>query len=143
MQRWLKFGLVGMIGIVIQSLMLELLTRYLKLNYLLAIALAVEIALLHNFFLHQKWTWKDRVSNTLTATLNRLLLFNCTVGIISISSNLIFMKMLVGWLHLPIQLANLSIIAACSFFNFLITNHYIFRKPLAQSSFSKRASVIP
>jgi putative flippase GtrA len=143
MQRWLKFSLVGMLGVVIQTLILELLTRYLKLNYLLAIALAVEIALLHSFFLHQKWTWKDSVSNTLTATLNRLLLFNCTVGVVSISSNLIFMKMLVGWLHLPIQLANLSIIAACSLFNFLITNQYVFRQPLPQSKFSKRASVIP
>ncbi len=140
MQRWLKFSLVGMVGVVSQSLILELLTRYLKLNYLIAIALAVEIALLHNFFLHQKWTWKDRGCRT--TTLNRLLLFNCTVGIVSISSNLIFMKILVGWLHLPIQLANLAIIAACSLLNFLITNNYVFRKP-RQSNFSKRASVIP
>lgn len=58
--RWLKFNLVGGIGIVVQMLTLVMLKTGLHFNYLLATALAVETAVIHNFFWHERFTWADR-----------------------------------------------------------------------------------
>jgi putative flippase GtrA len=49
--RWVKFNAVGGIGILVQLGTLTLLRSGLGVNYLLATALAVEAAVLHNFFL--------------------------------------------------------------------------------------------
>ena len=58
--RWLKFNLVGGIGIAVQLLALVLLKTGLHLNYLVATALAVETAVIHNFLWHERFTWADR-----------------------------------------------------------------------------------
>ena len=60
--RWLKFNFVGLIGIGVQLLALALLKSGLHLNYLLATALAVETAVVHNFLWHERFTWRDRVA---------------------------------------------------------------------------------
>ena len=58
--RWLKFNLVGGIGIAVQLLILVVLKAGLHFNYLIATALAVEIAVIHNFLWHERFTWADR-----------------------------------------------------------------------------------
>ena len=57
--RWMKFNLVGGVGIAVQLLMLWLLTLC-GVGYMLATALAVESAVLHNFVWHERFTWIDR-----------------------------------------------------------------------------------
>ena len=60
--RWCKFNLVGGMGIVVQFAALFLLKGALHFNYLLATAIAVEAAVVHNFVWHEQFTWVDRVS---------------------------------------------------------------------------------
>jgi len=60
--RWCKFNFVGGIGIVVQFAVLFFLKSVLHLNYLVATALAVEIAVLHNFLWHERFTWVDRLT---------------------------------------------------------------------------------
>jgi putative flippase GtrA len=55
-ERWLKFNAVGGIGIGVQLVVLAGLKSGLELNYLLATAVAVEVAVLHNFFWHERFT---------------------------------------------------------------------------------------
>ena len=100
--RWLKFNAVGAAGIVVQLAALALLASGLGLNYLVATALAVEVAVLHNFFWHQRFTWVDRASLGTRDTLARLLKFNLTNGGLSILGNVVSMRLLVGQLHLRI-----------------------------------------
>jgi putative flippase GtrA len=59
--RWLKFNFVGGIGIVVQFLALFVLKSVLHFDYLIATALAVEMAVVHNFVWHERFTWRDRV----------------------------------------------------------------------------------
>src|SRR5207237_8971860 len=59
--RWLKFNAVGGIGMLVQLGTLAVLTNGLRVNYLLATALAVEAAVIHNFLWHERFTWADRV----------------------------------------------------------------------------------
>ena len=125
--HYLKFNLVGALGIIVQLLALQFFIAILGLNYLMATGLAVEVAILHNFALHERWTWSDRPHRNRTESVYRLLRFNSTTGAISIIGNLILMKILSGRLHFPIPLANLLSIASCSLFNFLIANNFVFR----------------
>jgi putative flippase GtrA len=131
-RRWLKFNLVGGIGIGVQLAALWMLVHVLRCNYLLATGLAVEMAVLHNFVWHHRFTWSDRI---LADRMNRhwrdiarrLLQFNMTNGVVSILGNLILMRLLAGALHVPVLLANVTSIAACSLVNFLLSETFVFR----------------
>lgn len=124
-RRWLKFNTVGAIGIAVQLAALAVLKSLLHVEYLWATALAVETAVLHNFVWHERWTWKGRVEKK--GVLVRLARFNLTTGAISILSNLIFMRLLVGQLHMQYLVANLLSIAATSIANFLLSELFVFR----------------
>ena len=125
--RWLKFNLVGGIGIAVQLCALWIFTRAFHSNYLVATALAVETAVLHNFLWHQRFTWADRMQGDWRDSALRLLQFNLTNGVVSVLGNLILMRALVGGLHLQILLANAVSIASCSLVNFLLSETYVFR----------------
>jgi putative flippase GtrA len=124
-RRWLKFNAVGAIGIVVQLAMLAVLKSLLHVEYLWATALAVEAAVLHNFLWHERWTWKGRVAEK--GMLLRLVRFNLTTGAVSILANLVFMRLLVGQLHMQFLVANLLSIAATSLANFLLSEWFVFR----------------
>ena len=126
-RRWLKFNLVGGIGIVVQLAVLGILNGILKLDYLPATALAVEAAVLHNFIWHERFTWADRASVTRREAFMRLVRFNLTAGAVSILGNLLLMRLLVGLAHLPSLPANLVSIAGCSLVNFLVSEFIVFR----------------
>jgi len=126
-RRWLKFNLVGAIGIVVQLAVLGILNGVLRLDYLPATALAVEAAVLHNFLWHERFTWADRASVTRRQALLRLVRFNVTTGAVSILGNLLLMRALVSVAHLPPLVANLVSIAGCSLMNFLASEYVVFR----------------
>ncbi len=127
--RWLKFHTVGLIGIFVQLGALTLFRGVLQINYLMATALAVEIAVLHNFVWHERWTWAERTRRRTSrwSVLGRLLQFNLTTGLLSILSNLVVMRALVGALHMHYLPANLLSIAAASLVNFLLSEFFVFR----------------
>lgn len=118
--RLLRFNVVGFIGIVVQLATLWLLAAHT--HYLLATALAVEAAVLHNYCWHWKWTWADR--NAPPASFWR---FQSTTGFVSILGNLFGIELLAGYLHLPLLVANLISIALIYVFNYLVSDRYVFR----------------
>jgi putative flippase GtrA len=120
--RWLKFNLVGGIGIAVQLLMLALLKTGFHLGYLIATALAVEVTVIHNFLWHERFTWADREG----AGFTRFMKFNLTTGLFSIAGNLLLMKLLVGSAHVNYLLANGITITACSVVNFLVSDGFVF-----------------
>lgn len=124
--RWLKFNLVGGFGIAVQLAALLGLKSGLHLNYLLATALAVEAAVVHNFIWHERYTWADRVQRSWRRSLPRLLRFNLTTGGVSIAGNLALMKLMVGPGHLNYLIANSVAIAVCSLLNFLLSEEWVF-----------------
>jgi dolichol-phosphate mannosyltransferase len=124
--RWMKFNLVGAVGIAVQLAALWLLTS-LGLNYMLATGLAVETAVVHNFFWHERFTWIDRQKGNHSGSTTRLLRFNFSNGLISIAGNLLCMRLLVGEAHLRPILANLISIAFCSLVNFVVSDRWVFR----------------
>ncbi len=130
LRRLLKFHMVGVIGIGVQLCFLFVFRTVLHLNYLLATALAVECAVLHNFLWHEHFTWSDRSGGS-SGSLRRLLRFNLSTGLISIVGNLVLMRLLVGSLHLQYMLANILSIGACSLLNFWASDQMVFQAELA------------
>jgi putative flippase GtrA len=125
--RWLKFNAVGAVGIGVQLAVLTALKSGLGLNYLLATGMAVEAAVLHNFFWHERFTWADRRGHS---SFERLAKFNLTTGAISILGNLVAMKLLFEVGHLEYLFANLLSIAGCSIVNFLVVDRAIFLREI-------------
>jgi len=124
--RWLKFNLVGGIGIGVQLGCLALLKS--RMNYLAATAIAVEIAVLHNFVWHERFTWKDRPGGT-RERLMRLLRFHLGNGAVSILGNMGLMWLFVGLIHMKrVLVANAIAIAVCSFLNFALGEWFVFRQ---------------
>ena len=130
LRHWLKFNAVGAMGIIVQLTALVIFRSGLKLNYLVATALAVETAVLHNFIWHERWTWVERTRLSRSAIFSRLLRFNCTTGVISILGNLLFMRVFVGWVHLPYIIGNMLSIASCSLLNFIVSDQLVFQPAL-------------
>ena len=123
--RWLKFNAVGAGGIAVQLAALTLLKSGLRLDYLSATALAVEAAVIHNFFWHERFTWADRTSGSSWA---RFAKFNLTTGLFSILGNVLVMKVLVGGAHLNYFIANILTIATCSILNFVVSDRFVFEE---------------
>jgi putative flippase GtrA len=129
--RLVRFSLVGALGVGVQLGVLAALIAT-KMNYLLATGLAVEVAVLHNFSWHQRFTWPDRASDGIRAALAQLLRFYLSNGLISIAGNLVLMRLLVGrgW---PVLAANLATISLCFVANYLASDRWVFlaERPLA------------
>ena len=111
--RWLKFNLVGGIGIAVQVVALLLLKGIFHFHYLAATAIAVEAAVVHNFVWHEQFTWSDRVQASWRRSLPRFARFNLTTGAVSILGNLALMKVMVGYGGMNYLLANALAIALC------------------------------
>ncbi len=132
--RWLKFNFVGGIGVAVQLAALSLFRSGLHLDYLLATALAVETAVIHNFLWHQRFTWRDRPASHASQSLMRFLKFNATNGAVSIVGNLLIMRTLVGELATNYVVANLVAIAVCSLLNFVLSDRLVFSEAQSQAA---------
>jgi putative flippase GtrA len=129
--RWCKFNLVGAMGIAVQFVALLLMKGVLNLNYLVATAVAVETAVVHNFIWHEQFTWADRTESGRAKckwrlSLPRLLRFHLGNGAISILGNLALMRLLVGQAHVNYLLANAVAITVCSLANFVVSETWVF-----------------
>jgi putative flippase GtrA len=114
-------------GIVVQMTVLCGLTSYTHLNYLLATGLAVEAAVVHNFFWHEHWTWADRTGGR-TSFWSRFLGFHFANGALSLVGNLVLMRLFVGKLGISYIFANALAIALCSILNFFAGDRLVFRR---------------
>ncbi len=135
--RWFRFNFVGGIGIGVQFAVLFVLKSLIGLPYLVATAIAVEFAIVHNFIWHERFTWADRCSMGQNARSRqsrfwnswpRLVRFNLSNGAVSLVGNLALMKVMVGQGQMNYLLANAIAIALCSLANFLISHVWVFEE---------------
>jgi putative flippase GtrA len=122
--RYWKFNLVGAMGTLVQLAALGLINRWAPGHYLAATAAAIELALLHNFVWHLRFTWRDRLGRS--ALLPQLVRFHLANGLVSMLGNLALMRVLVQGAHLPLLAANAVAILCCSVVNFCLGNSWAF-----------------
>lgn len=126
-KRWIRFNAIGMMGTGVQLLLIFFLRSLFQLNYLVATLIGVQCSLIHNFFWHQRWTWKNSISIGRKASFQRFLRFNSTSGTISMMGNLGFTSILVQAVHLPYLVCNILAIGGCNILNFFLANNFAFQ----------------
>ena len=124
--RWVAFYSVGGLGVLVQLATLAILTGPVGLGYLPSTALAVEVAILHNFLWHERWTWADPATPLAGGVGRRLVRFNITNGLLSILGNVAFTALFVALLGTNYVVSNVLAIAVCSVLNFLAADRLVF-----------------
>ena len=124
MSRAARFAWVGAGGFVVQVAALHAFAAA-GIPYAFATALAVEVAILHNFLWHERWTWRDRRAGV-RSRLRRLGRFHLLNGSVSLAGNLVLMRLLVGELGVPHLAANVCAVVACSLINFYGSDRLVF-----------------
>jgi len=121
---FVRFSAVGLLGFLVQIAALAALTTLAQWTWLPATLLSVELAVLHNFFWHERWTWIDRTDAS--PLWGRLLRFHVANGLISIAGNVALMAGLVGVLGLPALPANALAVGAMSVLNFAMADRWVY-----------------
>jgi putative flippase GtrA len=129
-----KFIAVGWLGFILQLTLLAVLMSVAHWTWLPATIVAVELTVIHNFFWHERTTWRDRVAaledagrGHLIDALERFLRFNGATGLTSILGNALLMAIYVGPLGLPALLANALAVGTMSVVNFIVSDRWVFR----------------
>lgn len=120
---WLRFNVVGVAGCAVQLGALQVLTRFVGIQYLIATAFAVEIAVLHNFAWHEAWTWPGLPADR---RWSRLWRFHVANGFLSIGANVLFTWLFRQWLGAPVPAANLGAICLTALINFALAHFWVF-----------------
>ena len=128
LQRWIRFNGIGALGIAVQLAVLASLVRGTPLHYLWATVIAVEAAVLHNFWWHERWTWRGRPAGTPERAFARVVRFHLLNGVISLVGNLVVMRVLTGSVHFDPIASNIIAIIVCSLANFAASEWLVFRR---------------
>ena len=127
--RIVRFYTVGLIGVGVQLGALAILARGIGLHHAISTGVAVEIAVIHNFVWHERWTWACAPSGLWT----RFWKFNVSTGLISIAANVAITAALVELCGVPDVMANMAAIAATSLANYVASDAFVFRSARAGS----------
>ena len=122
--RWWKFNLVGAMGMVVQLTSLAVLSRFVAGHYLYASAVAVELAVLHNFVWHVHFTWRDRRDPPVMVS--QVIRFHLSNGLVSLLGNLALMRIMVRETRLPLLISSCVAILCCSMINFCLGDSWAF-----------------
>jgi putative flippase GtrA len=122
--RLARFVIVGAAGFTVQIVCLQALVAT-GLHYLVATALAVEAAILHNFIWHAAWTWRDRPTRAADVW-GRLLRFNSVSAAASILGSVAIVWALVHGLRVPVVVANAVAVVMVSALNYAGLTRWVF-----------------
>jgi len=123
-RRWLRFSVVGGAGLAVQLAVLWVCTRLAGISPVVATAMAVEAALLHNFVWHEAWTWRGVYASG-AGRWTRLWRFHVATGSISIVSNVVFTMWFKNTLAVPLLAANVMAVAVTAILNFAVAELWV------------------
>ena len=123
---FLKFGSIGFAGVLVNTLVLYMLVSYTSLHYLIAAAIATELAIISNFVGNQLYTFRTTKNNlSLPAKFVRfqtvsIFALVLTLAILAALTNLFGIEYLLIW--------NLIAISISSMANFALNRKITWRK---------------
>jgi putative flippase GtrA len=124
--RWMRFSAGGTYGFLLQLFALMVIANWLPLAW--ATAVAVEIAVVHNFIWHELYTWNDRHVSGGRALAGRFVRFQVSNGLISLAGNVLLTTLLHDRFKIPAVIANTIAIGACAVFNFAASEWLVFAR---------------
>ena len=126
--RFGRFGLTGALGALLQVAVFDALVKGLHLPAVAAAPIAVELAVLHNFLWHERFTWVDRERGGLRQRAARLWRFHAANGLVSLAGNTALTWWLVERLQAPPGPSALAAIAVCAPINFWAADRWVWQR---------------
>jgi len=127
-QRFIKFNLVGLTGVVVNEGLLILLVSH-GIYYISASAVAIEVSILSNFILNDLWTFRDRRHGHVVT---RLLKFNALM-LVGLAVNLVILYLGTDFLKINYAVSNLGGIAVAFLVRYWLSVKYTWIKKEEES----------
>lgn len=131
LRRVIRFGMVGVSGILVNSAVLTLCVWETAMPIWIASVLATEVAILWNFALNDRWTF--RAERHHRPLLQRLLRFN-GVALGGMGITVLLLTFLTTVWSLPLLVANLLAISVATMWNYLVNSWWTWRAPRSSAS---------
>jgi putative flippase GtrA len=132
MRPQVAFLVVGAAGFLVQITVLAALNIGLGLSPLVSTALAVEAAVLTNYFCHERWTWAHRAPDA-RHRLDRLWRFHVT-AVTSIVGNLVATAFCVAYAGLSVLAANTVAVVVLGIVNYVTADRWVFAARAASAA---------
>lgn len=123
--RMLRFGVVGLSGVVVNQGLLMLLHGTLGAPLLLSSIIAIEVSILTNFLLNHIWTWRVPLSEP--GLVRRAVQYHAAAVLAAFAGNVIVLMGAVELFGVDYRIANLVGIAVGTAINFTANELWIFR----------------
>lgn len=123
--RFVRFGVVGLSGVVVNQGLLMLLHGSFGAPLLLSSIIAIEISILTNFLLNHTWTW--RMSLRVPGLFRRTVQYHAAAVMAAFAGNVIVLMAAVELFGIDYRIANLVGIAVGTVINFTAGEVWIFR----------------
>lgn len=122
--EFFKFGFIGLIGTILNLLILYLLTEHLKIYYLISATLAFIITVTANFVGNKTWTFKEKISTQVVEK------YRCyfTVSLLSLTVSLFFLYFFTEFLGICYLISQVLAIGISFSINFVGNKLWSFRK---------------
>lgn len=124
--RFIKFGIVGSTGIVVNNGILYTLVTFFHFPTFLASPIAIATAIFNNFSWNDLWTWGENRTQRKFGYFHRLFRYYLS-SFLGASINYGVLMIMIYQFHLPLILSNLVGIACGMFFNFLLGEFWVFQ----------------
>jgi len=132
--RFIKFGIVGGSGILVNMGFLWFFTEIVGLYYLISSVLAIGLAMISNFIWNDLWTWRDRGEPGVKAYLTRMAKFILVSSIAAYIGNLGILWILTHFFHIYYLISNLIGIAVGTALNYSVNNIWTFKSNIESKS---------
>ena len=126
--RFVKFGIVGASGVVVNVGLLYFFTTVTRLDYRISSIFAIECAVINNFLWNYFWTWKDRQTQSKRSFAYMLFKFHLSSGFTAMAVNWGLLVLLTEALHVYFHVSNLIGIGCGAVVNFFLGHYWVFSK---------------
>ncbi len=124
LEEFIKFGIVGGSGVLVNMGLLFILTRLLHVRLEIASPIAIEVSILSNFLLNNLWTFRKR--NTHIPFWSRLLRYHLVTGLAGIVNYLVLL-LLVNKFGMHDMISNLIGIMIGTVINYSLNSLWTWR----------------
>lgn len=122
--RFLKFAVVGIVGVVVNTVALYLLTSFVfgERLYLAAAAISLELSILNNFYLNEVWTFRDKAAAG--GVSQRLIKFHGS-RLLGAATTLLVLYLLTDIFHIYYLLSNLVGVGVGTLVNYVTSRFWV------------------
>ncbi len=122
--EFLKFGLVGIMGTLVNLIVLYIFTEFVGVYYILSAIIAFLVAVTHNFILNKLWTFREKIHYLFAKKYMQFFI----VSIFALLVNLLFLYIFTEFLNIYYMVSQVLAIGISFIANFIGNKIWTFKK---------------